>query len=128
MSDPATHAEIKAMLDDQKDYIAKRFDTQQSLLLEHANSMGAHVVEGFEKVGDKLVGEMREMRVNLLPSATNERKVDIKVIMPIVYTLCGVIGSLIIWFTGVKPFIPSTTSDNKVIVHDAAPTTSTQSH
>lgn len=84
----------------------RRFDTQQAFLIEHSSTMGAHIVSGFEKVGDKLIAEIKDMKMNLLPSATNERKVDIKVMMPIIYTLCGVIGSLIIWFTGVKPFIP----------------------
>lgn len=99
-------AEMRALFEGQRSYMDKKFDAQQSLLLEHLSTLGAQVVAGFEKVGDKLVAEIKDMKQNLIPSATNERKVDIKVIMPIIYTLCGVIGSLIIWFTGVKPFIP----------------------
>lgn len=115
---PATTLEVKAMFDEQRHHIDKRFDMQQAFLLEHSKNMGANIVEGFEKVGDKIVSEMKETRVSLVPSATNERKLDIKVIMPIIYTLCGVIGSLIIWFTGVKPFIPSSTDVQKVIVNE----------
>ena len=113
-----TSADLKGMFDEQRSHIDKRFDAQQILLLEHASSMGAHVVQGFEKVGDKLVAEIKDMKNNLLPSATNERKVDIKVVMPIIYTLCGVIGSLIIWFTGVKPFIPQVANQEAPIHHE----------
>lgn len=115
---PATTAEVKAMFEEQKTHIDKRFDMQQAFLLEHSRNMGANIVQGFERVGDKIVSEMKETRNSLVPSATNKRKLDIKVIMPIIYTLCGVIGSLIVWFTGVKPFIPSSIDTQKVIVNE----------
>jgi hypothetical protein len=47
-----------------------------------------------------------DIRDRLISPATAVGRVDVKVIMPIIYVLCGVIFCMIVWFTGVEPNLP----------------------
>lgn len=103
---PVTFAQVQALLSEHRTQINDELERYRDGIDDRISTMSTSIISGFEKVGDKIATEMKEFRQTLIPSATNERKLDIKVVMPIIYTLCGVITALIVWFTGVKPFIP----------------------
>lgn len=98
--------ELISLLKQHKDEIIQEIDIYSQKTEATTKMMSTSIINGFDKVSDKIVNELKEFRGALLPAATNEKKVDTRVIMPIIYTLCGVITALIIWFTGVRPFIP----------------------
>lgn len=109
MNDKCNHIEkeeLISLLKEHKKDIVQEIDVYSQKVEENAKAMSTSIINGFDRMSDKIVNELKEFRTALLPSATNEHKVETKVIMPIIYTLCGVITALIIWFTGVKPFIP----------------------
>lgn len=60
-----------------------------------------------DRIADKICGEIRELRTALVGPATSEGKISLKVVMPVIWTLCGTICALVVWFTGVRPFLPS---------------------
>ncbi len=62
--------------------------------------------EATDRMADKICVEIKELRTALVQPATGVGKIDVKVVMPIIYTLCAVICALIVWFTGVRPFLP----------------------
>lgn len=105
-----TNDEVKSLLNNHHDQVNRLLSDHQREIKDHVSSMGQYIVQGFEKVGDKIAGEMKEFRTTAMPAATGAGKLDAKVIMPVIYTLCAVITALIVWFTGVKPFIPGIVS------------------
>lgn len=48
----------------------------------------------------------REIRDKLITPATGTTRIETKVIMPIIYTLCFMLTAVIIWFTGIEPSLP----------------------
>lgn len=56
----------------------------------------------------------KEIRDRLINPATATGRVDVKVIMPIIYVLCFMLGAIIIWFTGVEPNLPGRSTGHVV--------------
>ena len=106
MADSEHIQEIKSLLDDHRERIDLKLATHSAEIKGHVSGMGDAIIKGFEKVGDALGSEIRDFRLALLPAATSETKVSIKVVMVIIYTLCGVITALTVWFTGIEPNLP----------------------
>ena len=95
------HAQIIS-ISDRHTELLEIIDRKCDLALQRAATVS-------DRIADKICAEIKELRGALVAPATGVGKVDMKVIMPIVYTLCGVICSLIVWFTGVRPFMPGLT-------------------
>lgn len=72
-------------------------------LEEQTETLQGVLEKGFEKVAKQI----ESMNKNLLDAATGKDHVQLKIIMPIIKTLCGVIVALIVWFTGIEPSLPS---------------------
>lgn len=83
------------------DIEALKVQLDKTLTAFHSGTM-----EVAEKVAEKICSELRALRTELVQPATAVGKIDLKVVMPVIYTLCGVITALIIWFTGVEPNLP----------------------
>jgi hypothetical protein len=82
-------------------------DTKFETLVRETSEL---TTEATDRMADKICAEIKELRTALVQPATGVGKVDVKIIMPIIYTLCGVICALIVWFTGVRPFLPGLVS------------------
>lgn len=103
---PITHAQMQVLFEQHRDHIDNALDEYKTHVDDHIKEMGFGIVAGFDKVSKVFVDEMSEWRKQIFPSAMGEKRLDASVVMPIIYTLCGVIAALIVWFTGVRPFIP----------------------
>ncbi len=47
-----------------------------------------------------------DIRDKLISPATGNTRIEIKIIMPIIYTLCFMLVAVVVWFTGVEPNLP----------------------
>lgn len=55
---------------------------------------------------ERVANSNEDIRDRLISPATSAGRVEVKVIMPIIYVLCGVIFCMIVWFTGIEPELP----------------------
>lgn len=46
-----------------------------------------------------------DIKDKLVGPATAVGRIDVKVIMPIIYILCFMLGAIIAWFTGIQPWM-----------------------
>lgn len=55
---------------------------------------------------DQIAASNNDIRDRLINPATSTGRVEVKVITPIIYTLCFMLIAIVVWFTGVEPNLP----------------------
>lgn len=48
-----------------------------------------------------------DIRDRLISPATSTGRIEVKVVTPIIYTLCFMLIAMVVWFTGVEPNLPN---------------------